>query len=79
MLDVLRCNPTIRGNNVFRSIIYKQFTERLQRKEQEAESSASEDSDEDAPPKKLSSEPRFSYKYNKSQKKLYPTAADINH
>lgn len=82
ILDVIRTQPLIRTSNVFRNMAYKQFTLRMARKDaQKAEqsddenSSDSEQDDKKAP----SAQPRFCYKYNRSQKNLYPTAADLKH
>jgi len=51
----------------------------MERKEQHKDSDGSSDSEEEEEEeaKKPQSQPRFSYKFNKSQKQLYPTAADL--
>lgn len=79
MLDVIRSRPTIRNSSTFRKEVYKQFIERMERKEQNKDSDSSDDSENDEEEESKQSQPRFSYKYNKSQKQLYPTAADLKH
>jgi hypothetical protein len=79
LLDVIRSKPMIRGCQSFRKEVYRQFIERMERKEKSKDSECSSDSeqDEEEEAKTIQSQPRYSYKYNKSQKQLYPTAADL--
>lgn len=65
MLDVIKNYPTIRNCSIWRNMVYKQFTERMERKThtQESDAKEAEDLEEGKHPQ---SQPRWSYKYNRS-------------
>ena len=68
LLDMVRNEPSIRQNKVFRQAMQAQLAVRNDRSSAEAIKLASSS---------FNSMPRFAYKHNKSQRNLYPTEADL--
>ena len=69
IIDLLRTEPIMRKCEAFQQAVKTQFAVRMNRESQDAI---------DAAHNHFNCEPRFSYKYNTSQRNLYPTEGDLS-